>query len=93
VITLLIEDNYIGDEGAQAIALALKANVVMTALDLAVNNIGDEGVEAIAEALKVNVVLTELWLQGNGDIGDAGAQAILGAVEGRRGFVLELFYE
>jgi hypothetical protein len=39
------------------------------------------------------VVLTELWLQGNGDIGDAGAQAILGAVEGRRGFVLELFYE
>ena len=46
--------NSIGDDGAKAIAEALKVNPVLTVLDLHYNNIGVDGAKAIAEALKVN---------------------------------------
>ena len=62
VSTLLTElnlaSNYIEDDGAKAIAEALKVNPVLTNLDLRLNSIGDDGAKAIAEALKVNPVLT-----------------------------------
>ncbi len=47
----------IGDDGAKAIAEALKVNAVVTKLWLNNNKIGDDGAKAIAEALKVNAVL------------------------------------
>ena len=65
-------NNAIGNEGATAIAEALKVNAVLTNLDLSSNYIGGyydshgklietpEGPTAIAEALKVNAVLTTL---------------------------------
>jgi Ran GTPase-activating protein (RanGAP) involved in mRNA processing and transport len=52
--------NSIGDDGAKAIAEALKVNAVVTTLYLYDNNIGPEGAMAIAEALKVNAVLKNL---------------------------------
>jgi hypothetical protein len=57
--------NNIGDEGAKAIAEALKVNVVVTTVDLGDNSIRVEGAIAIAEALKVNAVLTKLYLRNN----------------------------
>ena len=63
--------NSIGDNGAKAIAAALKVNAVVTILDLGHNSIGDEGAIAIEEALKVTAVLTKLWL-GSNNMGDAG---------------------
>ena len=71
-------DNSIGDEGAEAIAEALKVNPVLTNLNLFDNNIGDDGAKAIAEALKVNPVLTELRLVLQQTIGADGAKAIAG---------------
>jgi len=62
VTTLALGGNSIGDEGAKAIAEALKVNAVVTTLALGNNNIGNDGAKAIAEALKVNVVLTKLVL-------------------------------
>jgi hypothetical protein len=53
VTTLFLGINSIGDEGAIAIAEALKVNAVVTTLGLYNNNIGPEGAIAIAEALKV----------------------------------------
>ncbi len=60
VTTLYLRWNKIGDEGAKAIAEALKVNAAVTTLYLGSNNIGDEGAIAIAEALKVNAVLKNL---------------------------------
>ncbi len=51
--TLVLNSNNIGDEGAKAIAEALKVNAVLTELHLYHNNISDDGAKAIAEALNV----------------------------------------
>ena len=66
-----LQVNAIGDDGAKAIAEALKVTAVLTELSLYRNNIGDDGAKAIAEALKVNAVLTKLDLEYN-NMGDAG---------------------
>ena len=65
-----LNDTEIGDEGAKAIAQAVKWNDVLTHLDLNNNIIGDE-----AQAVKWNDVLTHLDLNNN-IIGDEGAKAI-----------------
>ena len=76
-----LSDNYnIGDDGAKAIADALKVSPVLTSLELRSNSIGDDGAKAIAEALKVNPVLTELNLWNN-SIGPEGAKAIAEALK------------
>jgi Ran GTPase-activating protein (RanGAP) involved in mRNA processing and transport len=69
----------IGDDGAKAIAEALKVNTVLTSLSLDDNSIGDDGAKAIAEGLKVNTVLTRLDLDNN-SIGNDGAKAIAEAL-------------
>jgi len=49
---LRLDENNIGDEGAAAIAEALRGNEVLTTLNLANNpQIRDQGAAAIAEAL------------------------------------------
>jgi Ran GTPase-activating protein (RanGAP) involved in mRNA processing and transport len=73
-------NNSIGNDGAKAIAEALKVNTVLTRLDLDTNSIGNDGTKAIAEALKVNTVLTTLSLQSN-SIGNDGAKAIAEALK------------
>ena len=77
---LFLCGNNIGDDGAKAIAEALKIHAVVTTLDLNSNNIGPVGAIAIAEALKVNAVLTELRL-GSNWISDDGAKAITEALK------------
>ena len=59
---LWLSGNSIGDDGAKAIAEALKVNPVLTELNLRSNRIPirDDGAKAIAEALKVNPVLKNL---------------------------------
>ena len=47
-----MEQNNIGDEGAIAIADALKTNSTLQEISLRKNDIGDEGAIAIAEVLK-----------------------------------------
>jgi hypothetical protein len=70
----------IGDEGAKAIAAALRGSSVTT-LNLYNNNIGDEGAKAIAAALRGSSVTT-LHLYNN-KIGDEGAKAVAAALNGR----------
>ena len=51
--TLLLQQNWIGDEGAKAIAEALKSGTaVLTELWLWANNIGDAGKTAVEDAVK-----------------------------------------
>ena len=74
-------NNKIGDQGATAIAKALKSGTaVLTNLRLDNNSIGANGAKAIAEALKVNPVLTSLDLRTN-SIGNGGAMAIAEALK------------
>ncbi|KJE90334.1 hypothetical protein CAOG_001660 [Capsaspora owczarzaki ATCC 30864] len=72
---LKLNRNCIGEDGARAIADALKVNSTLRCFLLKQNQIGDAGGQAIAEALKVNTRLTDLFLEDH-LIGDAGAQAI-----------------
>ena len=50
-------NNQIGDQGATAIAEAMKVNGALTELFLQGNGIGDQGATTIAEALKFNGAL------------------------------------
>ncbi len=77
--TLLLSNNFISNEGAQAINDALKTNNALTILDLGINSISNEGVQEIAAALKTNNTLTTLYLNNN-SISNEGAQAIAGAL-------------
>ena len=72
---LYLDDNNISDEGAKALAEALKVNTALQGLILDRNNISDEGAEALAEALKVNTALQGLYLDEN-EISDAVKQQI-----------------
>jgi hypothetical protein len=58
--------NDIGDDGAAAIAEALKLDTGLHKLNLCDNDIGGAGAAAIADVLKVNSSLQELELRGNG---------------------------
>jgi len=49
---LVLVDSNIGDDGAAALASALRVNEVLTKLDLSVNYISDEGAMALASALR-----------------------------------------
>ena len=44
--------NSIADDGAKAIAEALKVNAVLTKLNLENNNLGDAGEKAVRKAVK-----------------------------------------
>ena len=77
------------DEGAKALAGALKLNEALTYLDLQYNLIGVEGAKAIAEALRFNQALTELDVKNN-QLDGAAKQSLRVAVAGRGGFRLVL---
>jgi len=66
---LYLDDNYIGCEGAVAIAKALKKNTTLQTLYLDDDYIGCEGAMAIAKALETNTTLQKLSLHGHDDIG------------------------
>ena len=75
----LYGNKEIGDEGAKALAEALKVNTTVKELFLQLCGIGDDGAAAFAEALRSNTSLTELHL-GGCNIGDDGAAALAEAL-------------
>ena len=79
-----------GDEGAKALAEALKVNTTVKKLFLGDCSIGDDGAAALAEALRSNTSLTFLGLVRNDGIGEQGKQLLRDAVAGRQGFELGL---
>ena len=64
----------IDNDGAKALANALKTCTDLISLDLSNNEIGRDGAEALADALSPCTSLTSLNLSGN-SIGDSGAKA------------------
>jgi len=53
--SLNLWDNSIGDEGAKALASALRVNEVLQSINLEYNNLGDEGKGAIRDAVSGRV--------------------------------------
>ncbi|KAL0238297.1 hypothetical protein GEMRC1_012770 [Eukaryota sp. GEM-RC1] len=74
------KDDHIGNEGAIAVAEALKVNSTVTQIYLQCNSIGNEGIMALAEALKVNSTVTEIYLNCN-SIGNEGIMALAEAFQ------------
>lgn len=77
---LNLHGNKIGNNGATALATALKINTSLWELDLCFNFINDEGVSMLAKALTTNTTLRVLRLEGN-RIGERGATILFEAVQ------------
>ncbi|ORZ23712.1 hypothetical protein BCR41DRAFT_349019 [Lobosporangium transversale] len=75
LVTLELQFNSMGNEGALALSGALKVNTSLTTLNLYNNSIGKEGALALSEALKTNTSLTTLNLYNN-SIGKEGTLAL-----------------
>ncbi|KAL0240793.1 hypothetical protein GEMRC1_006029 [Eukaryota sp. GEM-RC1] len=79
-LSIQLRSNSIGNEGAIAIADALRVNTSVLWMALKDNSIGSEGAIAIADALKVNSTVTDVHLEDN-SIGNEGAIAIADALK------------
>ena len=62
---LLLNNNHIGDDGAQALAAALPVLPRLAMLSLRCNAVGDRGAAAVALALQVAPSLQQLFLETN----------------------------
>jgi Ran GTPase-activating protein (RanGAP) involved in mRNA processing and transport len=78
--TINLGVNSIGDEGAKAVAEALKVNSTLQTIFLDNNGIGAEGAKAVAESIKVNSTLQTIDL-GYNYIEDEGAKAVAEAIK------------
>ena len=74
-----LQRKSIREDGAQALADALKTNKALTALNLEYNSIGDR-YQVLAESLKANSTVTTLHLAIN-LIGENGARALSEALK------------
>jgi len=74
VKSLGLSFNFIGDDGAIAIAEAIKCNTSLCHLSLKNNNIGPIGLKAIADALECNSTLESISIFGNNFNDDNGKQ-------------------
>ena len=82
--------NFIGDEGARAMAQLLKTNTTLRSLDLLHNYISQIGVNHLREALKVNHTLVWLQLTQFGKVhNEPGKEELRAALERNRGLVPE----
>ena len=54
-------NNFLGPEGAKALAPALGDSASVTQIDLSHNRLRDEGANALAPAITANASLTYLW--------------------------------
>ena len=79
-----VESKSVGPRGAAALARALRANRVLTTLNLDLNQLHDGGAAELADALRENDSLQTLVLSGN-QIGHAGAAALAEALPFNRG--------
>lgn len=62
---LHLEENLIGSNGANGLALGLLSNHTLKMLNLNRNEIGNEGAYYLSQALFINTTLTELLVQDN----------------------------
>ena len=76
-----LASNCIGDDGARAVAHALRGCEVLSVLDLSGNGIHDAGAEALSDALRSCCKLQRFSLASN-CIGDDGARAVAHALRG-----------
>ena len=74
-------NSHNSDEGATALAQAMKGNATLQVLSLYNNKISDKGVTALAQAMKGNTTLRRLYLSDN-QIGDEGATALAQTMKG-----------
>ena len=65
IAKLYLQNNYISDDGANALGDALKTNFTLRELSLHNNNIKDDGAIALTESLKRNHGLENLFLNKN----------------------------
>lgn len=80
--------NFIGDEGARALAATLKRNTTLRSLDLLHNYISQLGVNHLRDALKVNRTLVTLQLTQFGRVhNEPGKEEIRAALARNRGLV------
>ena len=79
ISVLILSHNKIGDDGARAIAHALRGCEVLSVLDLSGNGIQDAGTEALSDALR-SCKLQRLSLASN-CIGPSGALAVAGVLK------------
>ena len=79
ISVLILSHNRIGDDGARAIAHALRGCEVLSVLDLSDNGIQDAGAEALSEALRC-CKLQRLSLAYN-CMGPSGALAVAGVLK------------
>ena len=80
ISVLVLSHNRIGDDGARAIAHALRGCEVLSVLDLSGNGIQDAGTEALSEALRSCCKLQRLSLASN-CMGPSGALAVAGVLK------------
>lgn len=80
LIDLSIGSGAFGDEGAAALAEALKNNTNLQSIELGNSNIGPDGAVALANALTKSSGLKTLYLRGN-KIGDEGSEALAEALK------------
>lgn len=73
----LAGDTDVGDDGADALAEALRANATLTHLGLMFCGISTLGVQALCDSLRQNSSLNSLDLMGNHSIGPAGARSLV----------------
>lgn len=79
--SLNLRGNWLGDEGVEAIAVALEGNRTLRRLGLTRNKIGPAGFRSFARALRANRTLTAIDLSENRDTSDdEGAVAVAEAV-------------
>ena len=76
---LHINDNELGDHGAELLSKATMKPNTLRVLAVCDNSIGPTGIIAIANAIKHNSSLEELYMAGN-TIGQGGAKAIVSAI-------------
>ena len=80
ISVLILSHNKIGDDGARAIARALRGCEVLSVLDLSGNGIQDAGTKALSQALKSCCKLQRLSLASN-CMGPSGALAVAGVLK------------
>ena len=80
ISVVILSHNRIGDDGARAIAHALRGCEVLSVLDLSGNGIQDAGTEALSEALRSCCKLQRLSLASN-CMGPSGALAVAGVLK------------
>jgi Ran GTPase-activating protein (RanGAP) involved in mRNA processing and transport len=81
--TLVLNDNSIGEDGGQAIALSIKFNKSLTYINMVANKMGPLAAAAFAATLESNQTLTSLILSSN-HIGNDGLASLMKSMQSNK---------